>query len=82
MQRYYFHVHDGGGTLLDPEGTNLQDDDAALRTAIGFVRSLLCEDLTSGLLDLRGRIEVVRSSGELLRVLPFADCICVLSGRA
>ncbi|MGN7999460.1 DUF6894 family protein [Sphingomonas sp. 22176] len=78
MQLYYFHVHDGNGALLDPEGTNLRDDDAALRTAIGFVRSLLCEDLAKGLLDLRGRIDVVRSTGELLRAVPFADCIRVV----
>lgn len=82
MQRYYFHVHDGDGALLDPEGTHLVDDDTALRTAIGFVRSLLCEDLARGLLDLRGRIEVVRPTGELLHVLSFADCVRIVSCRA
>ncbi|NJC34624.1 hypothetical protein GGR88_002138 [Sphingomonas jejuensis] len=54
MQRFYMHVHNGFGSVLDEEGLMLLDIDAAVRCAIDNIRSIVGEEARSGCVDLRG----------------------------
>ena len=80
MARYFLHLKDSIGQLLDPEGTELPPEavpGAALRAA----RDCIAGDVQAGRLDLHYRIEVFNDDGELVHTLPFANALEVISPR-
>lgn len=73
MPRYYLHVRDGVDQMLDPDGSDLPDLDAAISSAIAGARDLLAAGMKTGVLDLRYRMDIENSDGEILHTIPFAD---------
>jgi hypothetical protein len=75
MARYHFHIHDGAGFVEDEEGRELPDLEAARREGLRGIRSIVSEDLMNGVLDLRGRLEVVDDAGHRVLTIPFAEAV-------
>lgn len=75
MPRYYFHLRNGAGFVEDEEGRDLPDPEAARSEALKGVRSILCEDVLGGVVDLRGSLEVVDQDGVRILLLPFAEAV-------
>lgn len=75
MQRYFFNVYNGSGLTKDLEGLELRDLQTAREQALTGIRSILGEELGSGLVDLTGRLEICDGSGSLLLSISFSDAI-------
>jgi hypothetical protein len=68
MPRFYFHVSDTHGTVLDPEGIELPDDDTARKMGQVNAHNLGEWELQAGRkLDNR-RVEVVGPDGKAVGV--------------
>ena len=80
MPRYFFHVRNGLGFVADDEGRELDGDDAARAVAIDGVRSLLSDEVRSGRLDLRGRLEVADGDGRTVLIVPFGETVEIRIG--
>jgi hypothetical protein len=57
MPRYYFHLVDGAVQLLDPKGTELPDDSAAMQHG---------SELARGFKWIRWSVRVTAETGHLL----------------
>lgn len=75
MARYYFHVRDRSGISLDPEGVLLPDFAAARDYAIAGARSLICEEISRGVLDLGGSIQIADEHGQTIFILSFDEAV-------
>jgi hypothetical protein len=83
MPRYYFHLRDGTDVALDEEGTDHADGDALQAAVLAAARDCISGDLrSSGLIDLRLRIDAEDSRGEVVYSLPFADAVTIVPGDA
>jgi hypothetical protein len=77
MPRYYFHVYNSVGFTSDEQGLLFPDSAGAIAQAVESIRSILAEDLRStGLIDLRGRIEMVDEGGSITTIR-FGDAVSV-----
>lgn len=71
MPRYYFHIRSDDGLILDPDGTELVDLDAARAEAEQSARDLLANLLKDGK-ELDGQVfEISDHTGNVLERLPF-----------
>jgi hypothetical protein len=77
IPHYYFHLRNGSGFIEDEEGRDLPDRAAARAEALRGVRSMLSEDVLSGFLDLKGRIDVVEEAGDPVLSLDFSEAVDV-----
>jgi hypothetical protein len=75
MFRYFFHVHDRGGTVIDPEGLPLEDLAAARNYAVAAARQIISDDLLSGVFDLSGYVEVTDEVGNTVLIVRFEEAI-------
>ncbi|MBC9033825.1 hypothetical protein IAG41_15625 [Sphingomonas sp. JC676] len=75
MQRYFFNVYNGTGLTEDLEGLELPDLEAARVQALSGIRSIIGEELASGLVDLNGRLEICDEAGSVLLSVPFSDAV-------
>jgi hypothetical protein len=78
MARYFLHLRDGTEQVLDPEGIDFPSMDALRKAVLLNVRSLICGDVTNGLIDLRFRIDAENAAGEIVYTLPFKHAINVI----
>ena len=76
VPRFFFHIHDDI-ELLDDEGIELPDREAAEREALRGARSIACEQVVRGELHLEHRIDVEGEDGETLFRVRFGDAIDV-----
>jgi hypothetical protein len=75
MPLYFFNVRCGSDTVVDLEGTDLQDIDLAYREAIEDARQLMSNAILEGR-DISSRyIEIRDQAGELLLTVPFLQAI-------
>jgi hypothetical protein len=75
MSRFYFSVITTAEEIIDEEGTELPDLDAARAEAIEDARTLMSDAILGGR-DISDRsIEISNESGEVLMVVPFADAV-------
>ncbi|NIJ63107.1 hypothetical protein FHR20_000038 [Sphingomonas leidyi] len=74
MPRFFFNVYDRRGWLHDFEGMEV-DPSGLRKCAIEQARSLICDDVQHGVLDLRGRIEVTSEASEIVLVLGFNQVV-------
>jgi len=81
MVRYFMHVKDRHGFTFDDTGCQLPSLAAVRRRALENARSLMCDDVSCGVLDLRGAIEVTDERGATVMVLPFSECVEIWSNR-
>ena len=58
MPRYYFTVHDSGGTAVDDFGLELPDIASARNEAVAGARSMMSDGVRHGELDLSAYIEI------------------------
>jgi len=75
MAQYFFDVINSFGLVEDLEGQELRDISAARLVAIEAVRSIIRDDVTVGLVDLVGRVEVRDADRQLLVAIPFSDAV-------
>jgi hypothetical protein len=66
MPRYFFHIKEDGGWVIDPQGEDLPDEDAA-REAAEQVASQISADPQAG---IDWRITVTNEAGEKVAEVP------------
>jgi hypothetical protein len=74
VPRFFFHIFDDV-VIRDDEGIELDDAEAARRTALAGARSLMCDQLAQGRLSLHHRIEVRDEMGDEVLNLAFGDAV-------
>ncbi|PAX08592.1 hypothetical protein CKY28_04240 [Sphingomonas lenta] len=77
MPRFYFDLYNGLGLTKDEEGQAAPDEGAARDLAIESIRSLLGDEVQGGELDLRGRVEIKRDTGEVVMQVRFDEAVSV-----
>ena len=75
MPHYHFNLHNSLGLILDEEGRELPDLEAARDEAIKGVRSILAGEVLEGQVDLRGRLEITDEGRKTVLVLAFAEAV-------
>ena len=75
MTRYHLNVHNQTGSVLDEEGVELPGIDDARHQAIEGIRDILSEEVKTGKLDLRGRIEIAGADGAVLKTVRFEEAL-------
>lgn len=75
MPLYFFHVRSDGSEILDPDGVEYPDLDAARRAAVAGARSIISEEAKDGRLPLDERIDVEDGDGKILLSLSFLDAV-------
>jgi hypothetical protein len=75
MPRFFFHLHDRFGAVPDPDARELPDLDVVRAQALKGARSIICEDVRYGRIDLTGRIDVYDGEGTLVLSLPFIEAV-------
>ena len=78
MRRYFSHLRDSTDEVLDPEGVELPIN-ALSDAALAAARDCMAGDVLSGKLDLRYRIDVQDSDGDLVLTMPFSDAVEIIS---
>lgn len=74
MPRFYFHLHQEGLCLEDPDGSELADAQAARQEALEAGRQLWAEAMITGADLSNDSFEIVSEAGETLRV-PLTDAL-------
>lgn len=77
--RYFFNLRESGDYIVDDEGRDLPDLDAARAAAVEAARSLIATDGSAGKLPASAVIEVLDCSGTKVLHVPFGDTV-VLDG--
>jgi hypothetical protein len=76
MATYYFHLCDGTGMLLDPDGRDL-DTHAVASAALTEARAIVAADARSGHVYLDQTIEVHDRAGNIVHRVSFEDAVTV-----
>jgi hypothetical protein len=75
---YFFHLSDGSDRLLDVEGQELPDLDAAKAFALLCARDTLSHEMRQGVLNLRIRLDVADAAGAVVHTLPLKEAFLIL----
>lgn len=78
MPVYFFHLRNKVVDVQDEEGVFLPNLERAREVALRAARDTLCQDMRTGLIDLRFRIEVTNASGKLLHTIRLAEAFTVI----
>ena len=81
MPRFYLHTSLPEFTAPDLEGLDAPDLDAARNDAVGAIRGLLAAELATGVLDLRGGIEICDEMGQCLTTIRFGEAVDIVEPR-
>jgi hypothetical protein len=73
---YFLHLYNDE-IVLDGEGQELADEEAAREQAIVNAREMACAELQKGHLNLKHRIDVADESGHVLITVHFRDIVRV-----
>lgn len=76
MPRYFFNIRNDL-TADDEEGLELADDESARETALEAARSLVCESVRNGHLNLDHFIEILDEGRQPLLKLTFRDAFTI-----
>jgi hypothetical protein len=71
MGRFYFHLRDGEDLILDDEGTELPNVEAAKKEAVHSAREFLCEAIKTGKSNIPDAFVIADEAGQTLEELPF-----------
>ena len=80
MPRYHFDVQNGADLVLDEEGRELANLEAARREAIKGIRSLISAEVEKGSLDLTGQLTLRDATGRTVILLRFEEAVSI-TGR-
>lgn len=78
MPRFFMHLRDGIDEMLDPEGMELPDVEAARTKVLAAARDVLAGDVRHGLIDLRYRIDAEDEAGRLVYSLAFKHAFSIV----
>ncbi|CAA9538991.1 MAG: hypothetical protein AVDCRST_MAG23-1738 [uncultured Sphingosinicella sp.] len=73
--RYFFHLRQSQGYVIDDEGVELADGDAVLAAATIGARSIIAGEAMDGRLPLLSIIEVDDENGLRVLDLPFREAV-------
>ena len=73
MPRFYFHIYDDQGAILDTEGLNCADLDAAKQEGKASAQEMLVEEMRGGRTVDHRRIEVTAEDAVIVAVYKFRD---------
>jgi hypothetical protein len=79
MPQFFFDLHECGRVLIDDEGVEMPDAEAARTNAVHEARQIMAAEVSHGRLCLACHIEVQDEARNVVLVVAFADAI-VLSG--
>jgi hypothetical protein len=79
VARYYMQLRDGTEQLLDPEGIEYADLDALRKKVLIAIRDMISEDVKSGVIDLRFRIDAEDRGGAIVYTLGFAQALHIIA---
>lgn len=71
-------LRDGSEELLDPDGLEYADIDGLKKKVLVAVRELISEDVKSGVVDLRFRIDAENREGVVVYTLGFAKALDII----
>ena len=77
MPRFFFHVRERRGASPDIEGMDLPDRNTAVNVALKGARSILCDEVMEGCLDLDGAIQVTDEEGRELFTITFSEAVAM-----
>jgi hypothetical protein len=80
VPRYFFHIFDDV-VLMDDEGIELPDAEAARAEALAGAREMMCDQVRNGRLSLHHRIEVEDDRGQAVLTLPFDEAVRIETGE-
>jgi len=75
MSRYYFHIRHGSELIIDDEGQDFPDDEAARAEAAESVHEILAEAIRSQSADMPEAIVVADEDGREVASVSFADAV-------
>ena len=75
MPTFFFHVRDGGGLTLDPDGADLPDLDAARAEALAAAREIRARAARSGQALADRRFEIADGGGRVLATVAIKDVL-------
>ena len=75
MARFFFDLHERDHVLIDEEGADLVDTDAARANALHEARQLMAADISNGHLCFACHIEVRDEAGNFILSVAFQDAI-------
>jgi hypothetical protein len=78
MPRYFMQLRDGSEELLDPDGLEYADIDILQKNVLVAVRELISEDVKSGVVDLRFRIDAEDRDGSIVYSLAFTRALEII----
>lgn len=73
MPRYHFHIFNRTGHLIDDEGAEVGDMDAARARAIAAIRSIIADEAIRGCIDLDGHIDIADDNAVTRLSVAFAE---------
>jgi hypothetical protein len=77
MPRFFFHLHNRIGAVPDEEGQELPGLEAATSVAVQNIRSILAEDARTGVIDLKGRVDIADERGQVRATVRYAEAVQV-----
>ena len=72
MGRFYFHIRSGGQVIVDQEGSDFPDADAARQEALAAARQILADAIRSGNEEAPEDFVIADSEGREVEIVPFA----------
>jgi hypothetical protein len=76
MTRYYFHQRrQDGARIMDEDGAEFSDLDAALAEALTSARELMSETVLHGFIELNRAFEISDREGHVLLTVPLSDAV-------
>ena len=82
MPRYFFHLREDDLDAVDEEGLELLDDHEAIETARQAAADLASAAVKEGRVIGEQRIEVVDSSGRVVRVITMREVVMLARPHA
>ena len=74
VSRFFFHVYDDA-VAMDSDGLERSSFEDAMEEAVRGARSLACEQVSHGHLNLSHRIVIANAVGETLATVTFEEAI-------
>lgn len=75
MALLFFHLRDGHDVLLDPDGRELDGQEAIAAAALHEAREIISGDAILGRINLDQHIDVEDADGNIVHTLHFADAV-------
>jgi hypothetical protein len=75
MPRYFLHLRDGRGEILDPEGADYNTHEDLESAVLKGARELIAADVLDGEVKLDQRIDAEDVVGQIIHSLHFSEAV-------